>query len=120
DGHDAEHRAYRFGMWALAKLSDDMPGRFNFEGARQFVNDYMRPFNTAHGETGTTNGQVLVPDEFSRDLIDLRETYGVVRRLFGRAMMSGDTLHVPKRSSGLTAYFVNENQAGTESNMTWG
>lgn len=120
DGFDAEHRAYRLGMWALAKISADMPGRFNFSQATQFVNDYMRPVNTAHGETdATTNGQVLVPEEFDRDLIDLRETYGVVRRLFGRRSMSSDTLHTPKRSSGLTAYFVNESAAGTESNMTW-
>lgn len=119
DGHDAEHRAYRFGMWALAKISADMPGRFNFETAKQFVGDYMRPSNTAHGETGTTNGQVLVPEEFDSDLIDLRETYGVARRLFGRRVMTGDTMHVPRRASGLTPYFVNENQAGTESNMTW-
>lgn len=120
DGFDAEHRAYRFGMWALAKITADMPGRLNFPQAVQFVNDYMRPLNTAHGETGvTSNGQVLVPEEFDRDLIDLRETYGVARRLFGRRMMSSDTLHTPKRSSGLTAYFVNEHGAGTESNMSW-
>lgn len=120
DGLDAEHRAYRLGMWALAKITADMPGRYDFAQATQFVGDYMRPLNTAHGETGaTSNGQVLVPEEFDRDLIDLRETYGVARRLFGRRSMSGDTLHTPKRSSGLTAYFVNENSAGTESNMTW-
>jgi HK97 family phage major capsid protein len=120
DGFDAEHRAYRLGMWALAKISADMPGRYNFSQATQFVNDYMRPTNTAHMETGVvSNGQVLVPEEFDRDLIDLRETYGVARRLFGRRSMSGDTLHTPKRSGGLTAYFVNESAAGTESNMTW-
>lgn len=120
DGFSGEERAYRFGMWLLAKVSADMPGKYNFDSATQFVNDYMRPTNTAHGETGvTSNGQVLVPEEFSSDLIDLREQYGVVRRLFGRRSMSSDTLHTPKRSGGLTAYFVNENQAGTESNMTW-
>jgi HK97 family phage major capsid protein len=120
DGLDAEHRAYRLGMWALAKISADMPGRYNFGQATQFVADYMRPTNTAHGETGvTSNGQVLVPEEFDRDLIDLRETYGVARKLFGRRTMSSDTLHTPKRSSGLTAYFVNEHAVGTESNMTW-
>lgn len=120
DGLDAEHRAYRLGMWALAKLSADMPGRYNFSQATQFVNDYMRPTNTAHGSTDvTSNGQVLVPEEFDRDLIDLRETYGVARRLFGRRSMSSDTLHTPKRSTGLTAYFVNQSAAGTESNMSW-
>lgn len=121
DGLDAEHRAYRFGMWALAKASRDLPGRYNFEFAQKFVNDYMRPENTAHGETdSTTGGHNLVPDEFSRDIIVLREQYGVVRRLFGRAPMTGDVLHTPKRTGGLTAYFTAQNAAGTESNMTWG
>lgn len=119
DGLDAEHRAYRFGMWALARISQDLPGRFNFDRAKQFVSDYMNPTNTAHGETDTTGGHYLVPEEFSRDLIDLREMYGVVRRIFGRAPMTGDVLHTPKRASGLTAYFIAENAVGTESNMTW-
>lgn len=120
EGLDAEHRAYRFGMWALARISQDLPGRFNFENAKQFVSNYMNPSNVAHSESdGTTGGHYLVPEEFSSDLINLRETYGVVRRLFGRAPMTGDVLHTPKRASGLTAYFTGENAVGTESNMTW-
>jgi len=120
EGLDAEHRAYRFGMWALARISQDLPGRFNFESAKQFVQNYMNPLNSAHSESdGTTGGHYLVPEEFSSDLIVLREMYGVVRRLFGRSAMTGDVKHEPKRASGLTAYFTSENAAGTESNMTW-
>lgn len=120
DGLDAEHRAYRFGQWVLARVSQDLPGRFNFGHAKQFVDNYMNPLNTAHGETdATTGGHYLVPEEFSRDLIDLRENFGVARRIFGKAPMTSDTLHTPRRASGLTAYFVNESDAGTESNMTW-
>lgn len=121
DGMKAEERAYRFGMWAMAKLAQDIPGRYNFASAKQFVNNYMGDvLNTAHGENdGTTGGNVLVPEEFSADLIILRERYGVVRRLFGREAMTGDIKHIPKRLTGLTAYFVSENAAATESNMTW-
>lgn len=120
DGLDAEHRAYRFGQWVLARVSQDLPGRFNFEASKQFVENYMRPANAAHQESGgSTGGHYLVPDEFNRDLIDLREVYGVVRRLFGMAPMTSDILHTPRRASGLTAYFVNESAVGTESNMTW-
>jgi len=101
-------------------VSEDLPGRYNFEFAKEFVRNYMHPQNTAHSESdGTTGGHYLVPEEFNRDLIDLRETFGVVRRLFGRAAMTGDVLHTPRRASGLTAYFVGENAAGTESNMSW-
>jgi len=120
DGLDAEHRAYRFGQWVLARVSQDLPGRYNFAYSKQFVENYMNPVNVAHGETDvTTGGHYLVPDEFSRDLIDLREQYGLVRRLFGSVAMTSDIKHEPRRSAGLTAYFVNESDAGTESNMTW-
>ncbi len=120
DGLSAQERAYRFGQWVLARVSSDLPGRFNFPYAQEFVRNYMNPTNTAHGENdGTTGGGFLVPEEFSSDLIVLREMYGVARRLLSRVPMSSDTLNIPKRASGLTAYFVNESGQGTESNMTW-
>ncbi len=120
DGLDGEHRAYRFGQWILARVSQDMPGRYDFSYAKEFVTNYMDPTNTAHSESdGTTGGHYLVPDEFSRDLINLKETFGIARRLFNRAPMTSDLLHTPRRASGLTASFVGENQAVTESNMTW-
>lgn len=120
-GLDGEHRAYRFGMWALATLSRQVPSYNNDEGSRaiEFVRAHMQPTNTAHGGDVTTGGHFLIPEEFSRDLIDLREQYGVARRLFSVVNMGSDTWNVPKRSSGLTAYFNAENAAGTESNMTW-
>lgn len=115
-----EERAYRFGMWCLARLSRDIPGRFSFPDAQNFVRNYMHATNTVHGETGgTTGGEFLVPDEFSADIIILRETYGVSRRLFQRSVMTSDVKHEPKRATGLTAYFTAEGAAGTESNMTW-
>lgn len=118
DGLDAEHRAYRFGMFCLSALARCIP-RYSFPSAQQFVENYMQPQNTAHGEDLTTGGHFLVPEEFSRDLIVLRERYGVARRLFARAPMASDVLNIPKRSGGLTAYFTAESAAATESNMTW-
>lgn len=121
NGQTAEERAYRFGMWALAKIANDLPARYQFPQATKFVNDYMGGVrNIAHSESdGTTGGHVLVPDEFSTDMIILRERYGVARRLFNRESMTSDVKHIPKRASGLTAYFVAENAAATESNMSW-
>jgi HK97 family phage major capsid protein len=121
DGLDGEHRAYRFGMWALSTLAYCMPRYGNsFAHAQEFVKNYMDPRNVAHGENdATTGGHFLVPEEFSRDLIDLRERYGVARRLFSRAPMTSDVLNIPKRSSGLTASFTAESAAAAESNMSW-
>lgn len=123
NGHSAEQRAFAFGNWLLAKLSRDMPHQFGhaFPAAVNFVNNYLGGIqNTAHGESdGVTGGQFLVPEEFSRDLIVLRERYGVVRSLFAIEPMGSDVRNIPKRASGLTASFVGESAAGTESNMTW-
>lgn len=120
NGMRADERAYRFGMWALSRIGLCLP-QYAVPAANHFVHNYMGGIsNVSHGESdGTTGGQFLVPEEFSSDMIILREQYGVARRLFSRSTMTSDTKHEPKRNSGLTAYFVGENQAGTESNMTW-
>lgn len=117
----AEERAYRFGQYCLAKLSHDMPNRYNFRAAKKFVADYMGDvLDVAHGESdGTTGGNFLVPEEFSSDLIVLREEYGLARRLLDRVTMGSDIKHTPARATGLTAYFVNEHDAITESNMAF-
>lgn len=123
NGHTAEQRAYAFGNYVLAKLSHDMPAQFGnaFPAAVTFCNNYMGGVtNTAHGESdATTGGHFLVPEEFSRDLIVLREQYGVARKLFAIEPMASDVKNIPKRASGLTASFVAESAAATESNMTW-
>lgn len=120
EGLSGDERAYRFGQYCLAKIANDLPGRYSFPEATSFVNAYMGGIrNVAHGNDATTGGHFLVPEEFSSDLLVLRENYGVARRIFGREPMSSDTKHVPKSDTGLTAYFVNESDAITESNATW-
>lgn len=116
DGVRAEERAYRFGMYALAMVSRCLPHRYDFPGAVEFTNQQI--LNVAHGSEGTTGAHVTVPDEFSSDIIDLKETRGVVRQLFGRDTMISDTKLIPRRATGLTTFAVGENAAGTESNTT--
>lgn len=53
------------------------------------------------------------------DLIDLREQYGVFRRYARNRGMQSETLVIPRRTGGLTAYFVNEDTAVTESEKNW-
>ena len=122
DGVHAEERAYRFGQYCMAKLSTDMPGKFNFQHALAFARDQFGFQPTAvHGEGGsdTSGSHVFVPDEFGMDLIKLRELYGVARSVFKMRTMSSDTRTDPRRTGGLTAYFVGENSAGTESDAAY-
>lgn len=122
DGVRAEERAYRFGQYAMAKLSMDLPNRFQFRHAMAFAADQfgLNPM-AVHGEGAgdTTGSHVFVPDEFGSDLIVLRENYGVARQVLRRVSMSSDTKSEPRWTSGLTAYFVAENSAGTESDAAF-
>jgi len=123
NGMSAEERAFRFGQWALAKITMDMPGQFGgrFQYSRQFAHDQFGLPTMVHGEgsSDTSGAHVFVPDEFGTDLIKLREIYGVARGVFKYRTMSSDTRTDPRRTGGLTAYFVGENAAGTESDAAY-
>jgi HK97 family phage major capsid protein len=114
-GRSAEERAYRFGQWCLASLTMQLPGRFRFHSAVDWVSRNMAAV-TSKDSSGYQN---LIPEEFGQDIIDLRERRGVARRLFKMVPMVSDTRTDPRRTGGLTAYPVGEGSAGTESNKTW-
>lgn len=116
DGRDASERAFRFGAWALAAVSRSMPSKFHFGKAIDFTENYIAKL---HSTFSNTAGGFSVPEEFGRDMIDLREQYGVVRRIFRVRPMTSDTRTDPRRTGGLTACFVGEGQAGTESSKSW-
>ncbi len=117
-GFTKEEKAYRFGQFALAKATMDLPGTYNFSHAKQFAADHGM-LNAAHLEGGsdTSGSHIFVPEEFGNDLIKLREEYGVARKLCKMVPMRSDTRVDPKFSSGLTSYFTGENSAYTASNM---
>lgn len=116
NGRSAEERAFLFGNFLLAKAAIDMPNRFNFQQAVDFARDRWG----LSTESGGDMGSFLVPEEFGTDLIDLREQYGVARQVLKRRPMSSDTRTDPRRAGGLTATFVGEGAAGTESTKEWG
>lgn len=122
DGDDvpAEVRAYRFGMWAMAMISETGSIPYRNAAAVAYCRDNGL-LNAAHGEGAgdTTGAHVLVPEEFGTDLILLRERYGVARQLFNVVPMSSDVKTEPRQLSGLTAYFTAENAAITESTMSF-
>ncbi len=107
---DRVERAYRFGQWAMACLGN--------ENAKRFCEEQGITIKL-HQSNANTAGGFLIPEEFSTDMIDLRLEYGVFRRNARIEPMTSDTKTVPRRTGGLTAYFVSEGSAGTESTKGW-
>jgi HK97 family phage major capsid protein len=103
--------AYRFGTWCLAAMGH----RKSAEWCK--ANGLI--LTKGHAEGINSQGGFLVPDEFENELITLREQYGVARRECRIFPMSSDTKRIPKRTATLTAYFVGEAAAGTESQQTF-
>lgn len=104
--------AYRSGMWIRASLYGDVNSqewcRKNGVGSRAALSGGVN-----------TSGGALVPDELERAIIDLREQYGLFRRVCRVTPMGSDTRNIPRRTGGLSAYFVGEGASGTESDAGW-
>lgn len=121
---ESNEAAYKFGLWFAAAFGHpDLPFT---QKARQFCLDRGVKLISESGvelktmkETVNTTGGFIVPPEFDSDLIDLREQYGVFRRNARIVPMMRDTKSVGRRTSGLTAYFVGEATAPTESEKGW-
>jgi HK97 family phage major capsid protein len=111
-GEGAAERAYRFGQFLMASVLGN-------QKSREFCSQNGIPVTRAMGESVNETGGYLVPDEFGNDLIDLREQYGVFRRNAKIVPMASDTRTDPRRTGGLTAYFVAEAGAITASDMAW-
>ena len=95
-------------MWVRAAVFGD-------EKARNWCRDYG-----VRVMTGTTSGtSSVVPDEMVQPIIDLREAYGVARQQCYVHPMASDTATVPRRSSGVTAYFVGREDAITASDAAF-
>lgn len=109
NGMDAEERAYALGTWSMACMGH----------AKSLEWCTQRGIEVKlQQETVNTAGGFSVPIILSADFIDLKEQFGVVRRLFGRYPMISDTLLINRRASGLTAYPIAEGQVTTESTMS--
>lgn len=104
--------AYRFGMWAIAVATGS-------QKAISFCQENGIAITKDQVEFDNPRGGVLVPEEFDDALIDLRLSYGVARNWARRVPMGSDTKTRMKRETGLTAYYVGEQQSITSSTKTW-
>jgi HK97 family phage major capsid protein len=105
--------AYRSGQFVLATI-------FGNEKAAEWCRENGITIQKAQSESVNTAGGFLVPTEFSQAIIDLREQYGTFRRSTMLVPMGSDSMSIPRRAGGLTAYWVGENTAVTESTKQWG
>lgn len=104
-----EMAAYRFGVFACALAG--------FGWAKKRAAQLF-DMNALQSEGVNTDGGFMVPEEFGTELIDLREKKGVFRQECRIIPMSRDTFSMPRRATGLTAYFTDEGVAGTVSTAT--
>lgn len=116
----SEEQAYRFGQWFLAcAVAPFVPnGERVYAKSVEWAREHGL-FVKAQNEQNNVDGGALVPQEFDTAIIDLRERFGVFRPNARVVPMMSDTKIVPRRGSGLTAYFVGDNDAITESQKGW-
>ena len=121
-GPSADERAYRFGMFCLGVYGKKQGIDFCHKQGIPLI-DGGGDAHDLHTKTQRENinasSGFLVPDEFQNDLIDLREKFGVFRQNAKIVPMASDTRSDPRRVQGLTAYFVGESTAATQSDKQW-
>lgn len=121
---EGRYEAYRFGHWFAGVVARTIPGYQHLEWGAKYCQQHGLGFQQdidAKGNVTNNNaaGGFLVPIEFDNVLIDLRERYGVARQNMNVTPMASDVKFVPRRKSGLTASFVGEATAGSESTKNW-
>jgi HK97 family phage major capsid protein len=111
-GPHGDLEAYKAGMFYMAAAG--------VESARLWLKDHGIDIQAATQVEGVnTRGGYLVYDQLDNAIIDLRDRYGLFTRLARRVAMTSDVMIRPRRTGGLTAYFVGEDEAVTESNKDW-
>lgn len=117
DGSQMEplESAYRAGQWLLAVVGGS-------QRAQKWCREHGLDIQQRIMQGGVdTLGGYLVPTEMEQAIIDMRESYGLARRLARRRPMGSDTRSIPKRTGGVTAYFIEEDNSGiTASEKAWG
>ena len=108
----SQESAYKFGRWALGALGHQKSADWCKANGLSLVR--MK----GHVEGINSQGGYAVPDDFESELINLREQYGVFRRNARVVAMGSDVKRLPKRAGTVTAYFVGEAQAITESQQS--
>jgi HK97 family phage major capsid protein len=108
---EKEKMGYAFGQ--LAK----MVGRNDKKAHQWLVENGF--YTKGQNETTDADGGFLVPQILAREVIFLRDKFGVMRQNARVMGMSSDNLNVPKNSASTTAYWPAENTNITQSQVTF-
>lgn len=106
-GPDVDAKYERAGMWLLATIYENGM-------ARSWCTKNNIPIRKAQGETVDQYGGYLVPQELANAILDLRDRFGAFRRRALIWPMKSDNTVIPRKTGGVTAYIVGENNAVTE------
>lgn len=108
---DSTYECYQVGQWLSALCGNQISKQWCLDKGMVFRNDM---------EGGTPNlGGYTVPDPMAATIIRLVEEYGVFRRFARNAVMTSDTLDVPKRSAGLAMRYPSEGDQIIGSDLTF-
>ena len=110
-GPDAEKNAYTSGRWLMATIMGNAE-------SRQWCRDHHVEIRV-QTESVNAAGGFVVPDVMERSIIDLREEYGSARQNCRVVPMSSDHSLIPRRTGGVTAYFIGETDSITASDKSW-
>lgn len=112
-----EETAYKFFKWwcATANFASDSPIKVN---AQKYCADHGIATKTLN-ELQNDQGGAVVPAEFDPMLIRLVEEYGKFRQFAKISPMSSETKSQPRRTAGITTYWVGEAATITASNPTF-
>ena len=112
EGPEAVEKAYRLGRWLRGHVFR------NAEDVRWCQDHGVE--SRALNEASNSAGGALVPEEFADRVIRLVETFGTFPPAVENMVMNRDTMIIPKRLTGSSAYFVGEGSAVSESEPTYG
>lgn len=111
-GANAEERAYRAGQFYRAALLKD-------QNAARWCADHGVIDSRALSEGVNSAGGLFSAEEILNEVIVLVEQYGAFPANARNLQMKSDTLVIPRRVGGLSAYFIGENTTIQDSDASW-
>lgn len=120
-GEGGDQRAFDFGMFLLGAMGNPKAAQYCADKGHpmRFVPMSKVDIGALYQEGVNAQGGFLVWPELDTDIIRLVTEYGVFRRNARISPMTSEQKIRNRRTGGLTAYFVGEGDAGTESTGTW-